>query len=270
MAVYRAERNDPYTHLYNKTLRDSRLSYKARGLLSYMLSMSDNWKFYTKSIVDNSDKDGRDSVLSGLRELEKYGYLQRKTSRGESGKFDAQDWIVFDTPTFSPQTGFPDTDKPDTDNPQLRTNNIKNYQSKEPSCHKSPTYDDDSPYFKLASFLSECIAKNNPKAKLPNLQKWSDDMRKLVEIDKRSLHDVSKVIKWSQIDPFWSTNILSASKLRKQFDQLYLKMTKEATKPKPAEPQLTGDAKRAADEAKAMAEQLAQQKENSAKEREAS
>ncbi len=136
-----------------------------------------------------------------------------------------------------------------------------------PSSHKSKIYDDDSPYLILAKFLNKKIHENNPKAKQPNLQKWADVMRKIVEIDKRDKHDVSLVIDWCQKDDFWSTNILSASKLRTQFDQLYLKMQKEATKSNPSEQPLTGEAKRAADEAKAIADSLAQKKENSAKER---
>ena len=241
MAIIRAERKDPYTHLYNETLRDKRLSFKARGLLAYMLSMADNWKFYTKSIVSSSDKDGRDSVLSGLKELEACGYLRRKSKRNESGKFDSQDWLIVDRPVIPPETGFPDTGKPDTDNPQLRTNKDKNYQSKEkkPS-HKPKAYDEDSPYYELAKYLQKWILKNDPKsrAKKANMQTWSDDMRKLVEIDGRSLHDVSVVIQWCQKDDFWSGNILSAGKLRDKFDALYRKAIKpnKSAKPAPFEP----------------------------------
>lgn len=136
-----------------------------------------------------------------------------------------------------------------------------------PSSHKSKIYDDDSPYLILAKFLNKKIHENNPKAKQPNLQKWADVMRKIVEIDKRDKHDVSLVIAWCQKDDFWSTNILSPSKLRKQFDRLYMKMQKEATKPNSSEQPLTGEAKRSAEEAKAIADLLAQKKENSAKER---
>lgn len=245
MAIIRAERKDPYTHLYNETLRDKRLSFKARGLLAYMLSMADNWKFYTKSIIASSDKDGRDSVLSGLKELEKCGYLKRQSKRNESGKFDSQDWIIVDKPTIPPETDFPDTGKPDTDNPQLRTNKDKNYQrKKKTSRHKPKAYDPSSPYYKLAEYLKKLMLQNDPEsrtAKKANMQVWSDDMRKLVELDGRSLHQVSVVIKWSQKNDFWSTNILSPGKLRDKFDMLNGIVKKEqGKKPKPTTPEPQG------------------------------
>lgn len=117
----------------------------------------------------------------------------------------------------------------------------KDIKSKDKTVVKNPkpksksekrTYDDQSPYYQLASYLLEFIKKNNPKySKKPNMQSWSDDMRKLVEIDGYSLHDVSKVIKWCQTDSFWQFNILSPAKLRKQFDQLYPKANAGKGKP---------------------------------------
>ncbi|EHO52241.1 hypothetical protein [Lentilactobacillus kisonensis] len=99
---------------------------------------------------------------------------------------------------------------------------------------KKRTYDQNSDYMKLAKFLQKQILINKPDFKQPVLQTWADDMRKLVELDKRDKHDVALVIKWCQQDSFWSTNILSASKLRKQFDQLYLKMkASKGSNPKP-------------------------------------
>lgn len=100
--------------------------------------------------------------------------------------------------------------------------------------HKKRTYDKNSDYMKLAKFLQKQILINKPDFKQPVLQTWADDMRKLVELDKRDKHDVALVIKWCQQDSFWSTNILSAYKLRKQFDQLYLKM--QASKGSSPEP----------------------------------
>lgn len=109
-------------------------------------------------------------------------------------------------------------------------------KDKKTSCRnrKKRTYDQSSDYMKLAKFLQKQILINKPDFKQPVLQTWADDMRKLVELDKRDKHDVALVIKWCQQDSFWSTNILSASKLRKQFDQLYLKMkASKGSNPKP-------------------------------------
>lgn len=139
--------------------------------------------------------------------------------------------------------------------------NTTSNTSNNTSSRKSKTYDKKSPYYVLADLLLKWIQNNNPNAKTPNLQKWADDMRKIVELDKRQPNDVKRVIVWCQKDDFWSTNILSASKLRKQYDQLFIKMTKEATKPNPLEPPMSDAAKQAADEAKLLAEQIEQERE---------
>lgn len=88
----------------------------------------------------------------------------------------------------------------------------------------SKEYGDDSPYMDLAKRLFEHIKKRNPKQKEPNWQTWADDFRKTVELDDRELDEVIKVLDWCQQDDFWRNNVLSPSKFRKQYDQLYLKM----------------------------------------------
>lgn len=102
---------------------------------------------------------------------------------------------------------------------------IKHKQNKTKSSRRKRVYDQDDDFMKLAIYLFKFIKENNQDARKPNWQEWADDMRKIVEIDKRSKHDVALVIKWCQQDAFWSTNILSPSKLRKQFDQLKVKMS---------------------------------------------
>lgn len=137
MAIIRGKRDVNFTVLKNDPLRDKRLSFKARGIMSYMLSMPDDWKFYISELVKHSDHDGRDSVQSGLKELERLGYLQRITKRNSKGRFDSVDYLLVDTPVSLPETGFPDTGKPDADNPEpdkpdtenpplLSTNGTKN------------------------------------------------------------------------------------------------------------------------------------------------
>ena len=93
------------------------------------------------------------------------------------------------------------------------------YTDKSPQSQKR--YDDDSPYIKLAQRLLGHIQQRDPKYKDRNMQTWADDMRKLVELDKRSIEEVERVLDWSQQDTFWQTNILSPNKLRKHFSKLY-------------------------------------------------
>lgn len=85
---------------------------------------------------------------------------------------------------------------------------------------KKRVYEPDSDYFKLAQYLWEKIKANNPENNEPNLQTWSDDIRKMAEIDHRDVEKIHNMIDWCQSDDFWSTNILSAKKLREKYEQM--------------------------------------------------
>ena len=77
----------------------------------------------------------------------------------------------------------------------------------------------------LAQLLFDLIKANTPNWYLkPKIEMWADEIRKLREIDKQTLEEIEKVIRWCQADDFWKGNILSTSKLRKQFPTLLVKM----------------------------------------------
>ena len=76
---------------------------------------------------------------------------------------------------------------------------------------------------RLASHLRSCIEDNIPNPQPANLQKWAAVIDRMIRIDKRDPDDIGYMIDWCQADEFWRTNILSATKLRDQWDQLYLK-----------------------------------------------
>lgn len=150
MPIMRKTVKDKYTIIPNVGLEDPTLSAKAKGLLSYMLSKSDNWSFYQQELEQHFT-DGRDAIKSGIQELISHGYISKSQAHtSDSGRFDKVDWIVYDLPqtenpstvqtpvnqqsknenavksTFSPQTGLPLTDKPLTENPQLPITDITN------------------------------------------------------------------------------------------------------------------------------------------------
>lgn len=126
MAIIRQKRKKRFSIIDNWVIEDGRLSWGARGLLEYMLSKPDDWKFYMSELISHSDKDGRDKTYGYINELKKYGYVTRKQKRNSSGKFGNQDLIVTDSPlTGFPDTVKPDTDKPDTVNPQLLNTEYK-------------------------------------------------------------------------------------------------------------------------------------------------
>lgn len=107
--IRRAKRNVNYVILSKTGLEDVRLSWKAKGLLAYLLGKPDNWTVIAEFLVTQST-DGRTAVLSGLKELEEFGYLVRTKLRNEDGTFQP-DSIVYD----EPEAGFQTTDEHTTD-----------------------------------------------------------------------------------------------------------------------------------------------------------
>ena len=86
---------------------------------------------------------------------------------------------------------------------------------------------EDSKEMILSKLLFSLIKRNNDKAKQTNLQTWCKYIDYILRIDNREYDDVKAVIEWCQDDDFWQTNILSTQKLRKQYEQLYIKMLKD-------------------------------------------
>ena len=125
MAIIRQKRKKRFSIIDNRVIEDKRLTWGARGLLEYMLSKPDDWKFYMSELITHSDNDGRDKTYGYLKELKKYGYVIRKQGRNSKGKFEAQDLIVTDTPALPPHTDSPDTGRPDTVNPTLPNTDFK-------------------------------------------------------------------------------------------------------------------------------------------------
>jgi len=108
-----------------------------------------------------------------------------------------------------------------TDKQSLDTN--KN--DKEELRKKTPSkWSEESNEFRLSLYLYNYMIKNDPSAKKPNLQSWASEMDKVIRLDNRDVEEIKKVIKFCQKDSFWYKNILSVGKLRKQYDQLRLKM----------------------------------------------
>ncbi len=76
MSIFRVEKNANYTVMNRTALNDKRLSWKAKGIIAYMLSMPDDWVFYIQELITHST-DGEKSFRSGLKELKDFGYVKR-------------------------------------------------------------------------------------------------------------------------------------------------------------------------------------------------
>ncbi len=95
--VFRVERNKNFTVMANYHLKDKRLSLKAKGLLSVMLSLPDDWNYNMKGLARLS-RDGLDSVRSTVNELERYGYVTRHRIRTETGQLADTEYLVRERP----------------------------------------------------------------------------------------------------------------------------------------------------------------------------
>ena len=94
--IIRGKRNTNYTILSNVGLEDSRLPFRAKGLLAYLLSKPDGWSVSDRHLA-TVGPDGRDAVQTALRDLEKHGYLVRRRENGAGGKWIHHSYI-YDEP----------------------------------------------------------------------------------------------------------------------------------------------------------------------------
>ena len=119
MAVFRIEKARDYTVMSNYHLRDRPLSLKAKGLLSLMLSLPENWDYTMKGLA-RICKDGIDSISGGIRELEAHGYLIRSRVRSANGQLGSIEYTILEQPKApSPTQEEPIRENPVQANPML-------------------------------------------------------------------------------------------------------------------------------------------------------
>lgn len=98
--VFRIEKQKNYTVMSNHHLKNPALSLKAKGLLSQMLSLPDNWDYSLKGLA-KINKESIDAIRTAVWELEKAGYIVRKQGHGERGKFASVEYIIYETPQIN-------------------------------------------------------------------------------------------------------------------------------------------------------------------------
>lgn len=136
MAVFRIEKTRDYTVMSNHHLRNKKLSLKAKGLLSLMLSLPDDWDYTTKGLAQIC-KESVDCICGGVSELEEQGYVIRERIRKSNGQLGSVEYTILEQPSQqklkqekpvqvnpilgSPILEFPEREKPD----QLNTKRVK-------------------------------------------------------------------------------------------------------------------------------------------------
>ena len=124
MAVFRVERNRGYTVMSNHHLRNRGLTLKAKGLLSQMLSLPDNWD-YTLAGLSRINREKIDAIREAVRELEKAGYIVRSRERDKKGRLRGADYIIYEQPQ-PPVLDLPTLENPTLDNPTLENPTLEN------------------------------------------------------------------------------------------------------------------------------------------------
>ncbi len=87
---------DKQTSIKTKILEEQSLSYRAKGIYSYLVSRPEKWEYNMTNVI-NTSIDGRESVQKGIKELEKIGLLKRVKAQNSEGKFIGWDWEIYDT-----------------------------------------------------------------------------------------------------------------------------------------------------------------------------
>ena len=131
MAVFRVEKNKGYTVMSNHHLRNKELSLKAKGLLSQMLSLPEDWD-YTLAGLSLINRESIDAIRTAVWELEKAGYITRRQGRDEKGKMTAIEYTIYEQPQ-PPELDCPVLENPTADNPILENPTTDNPTSENPT-----------------------------------------------------------------------------------------------------------------------------------------
>lgn len=135
MAILRKNNKERYTTIPMEIIRDERLSLKDIGLLVSMLSLPDNWEFSENGLEKIYKNDGQTSIRTGLKNLEKYGYLSRIRTRNANGKIASVDWYLYEKPQ---------AEKPHCENQSVENQSLENppqYNTKVSNTDKPNTKD---------------------------------------------------------------------------------------------------------------------------------
>lgn len=198
MAIFRVEKNKNYTTMANYHFMDKSLSWKAKGILSNMLSLPDDWD-YSLAGLQTLSSDGMSATRAAIKELEEHGYLIRKPIR-TNGKFSDWEYIIFEKPQIEkPVAENQQVENPQVENhTQLSTNELipKELSTKEERKKAKASYDeiidemisDDElknairEFIKMRKLIKKPLTDNALKLAIKKLQKLSNSVYDQIEI----------------------------------------------------------------------------------------
>lgn len=187
--IYRVVKNreNPYVMINKAFLSNNEMSWKAKGILSYLLSKPDNWEVRIGDLIKQST-DGRDAVYSGLKELEKFGYIVKELIRDKNGKFSQVVYNIYESPVESVDTS---ETEPLTENPYAENPNTVQPNTEKPM----PNNNKD-------------LVINNINNKSINQEKTNDEIERLNDVFKKCNVDlyndsIQSVVKNTITDMFF-------------------------------------------------------------------
>lgn len=240
ITIVRKAKKSKYSIISNSVMQDMNLSWKAKGILCYLLHLPDDWKINLIHL-EKQATDGIESLKSGFKELKESGYIEHDTLR-EKGKIIGHLWIVHEEPiniTEKPSHNEcePEAEKPatgfTTSGKSATTNTIDSLSKDKESIQNTnnivePVGSMSADADHLLSFFIEKLKERKPDIKLPDRKRWLQEIDRMIRIDKRDPRKIKAMIDWIHRDPFWSANILSPLKLRQQYDQIELQAIRKS------------------------------------------
>jgi len=211
----------PYAQISNDVLNNEQLSFKAKGILSYLLARPDDWETYQSHLADLGP-DGKHAVRSGIKELREAGYLERAVVRGPDGQYQGYEYIVYEHPSSpgltesdSSESGFPDfRERHPTNTESTKTDSTKSSGSAAPA----PARED---------------APSMPDDLLPLYDTYAPEVNRCLQEYGRDMVDALVMNQWGQ-----SGISASTIRLAKTYDLRYFVAgvvitANEATHPNP-------------------------------------
>ena len=193
MAVFRVERNKGYTVMSNHHLRNKELSLKAKGLLSQMLSLPEDWD-YTLKGLSLINREKIDAIREAIKELERAGYIVRSRERDEKGRLRGTDYIIYEQP---PNLDLPTLENPTLENPTQEKPTLENPMQLNKDIQKTDLPKKEKSNTDLSSNHSIPILSPNPS---PCREAATPPERKGTEATAQSAVDIYREIIKDNID----------------------------------------------------------------------
>jgi len=242
-------RKNKFTQLSNVLVDDGSISAKSKGIFMYLWSKPDDWKFWNKDIIKHCT-EGKDAVLSGIRELEDKGYIVR-VQNSDLGAHDGYSYYLSDEPDFlkeelnkelvptegdnqgvggksSQGVGGKSSNRQEDYPPYSNTKSTNtNIVEDESSSIKEKVGDREG--IELADRFIKHLLAMKPDMKVEsNRNSFQDGFALMIRVDNRDMKEICGVMDWlssgSKQANFWSGNILSGKKFRIKFDKLQIDM----------------------------------------------